>query len=291
MANFKYFRIFRAHQWVKNFFIFFPLFFSGNFFVADKLLETFQAAILFSLLTSSIYIINDILDIKSDQLHEVKKKRPIANGDVSIKNALIISLILFSVAVLCVYAFFSLSLFITFIIYWLVNLLYSFKLKTIPIVDVLIIALGFIIRIVIGGLISEVILSHWLIIMTFLLSLFLALAKRRDDLVIKESTGNSMRKSLEGYSIEFINLSMVMLSSIIIVSYIMYSISEEVTSRVETPFFYVTGFFVVLGVLRYMQITFVENRSGSPTKILLTDPITIISIVLWAATIFYFIYG
>jgi decaprenyl-phosphate phosphoribosyltransferase len=171
------------------------------------------------------------------------------------------------------------------------NLLYSFKLKHYAIVDITIIALGFIIRIMVGGVATNIHLSKWLVLMTFLLAVFLALAKRRDDLIILENSGKSLRKSLDGYNLVFVNHSMVFISSVIVVAYIMYTISDEVVLRIKNDYFYITSFFVLLGILRYLQITYVENNSGSPSKILLKDPFTIINLMLWASLVFYFIYA
>lgn len=289
-AIFNYLQLLRVHHWVKNFFIFFPLFFSGQVYDSSKLLNTLLVSLLFSFLTSTVYILNDIMDLEHDRLHEEKRKRPLASGVVFVKEAFLVAgfILLFTLPV--VWYWFGPRILLFFSMYWVMNILYSLRLKHVPIIDIAIIAIGFILRIIIGGVVTGITLSKWLVIMTFLLAVFLALAKRRDDLLILKKDGKIMRKSLHGYNMDFINFSMIMTAGIIVVSYIMYSISEEVTQRVKTEFFYFTGLFVVLGVLRYMQIAFVEEKSSSPTRILLTDTFTIVNLLCWAASVFYFIY-
>jgi decaprenyl-phosphate phosphoribosyltransferase len=284
-------KLVRIYQWPKNFFIFLPLFFSGNFFKDSLLLEVCHAFFVFCLVSSFVYVVNDLIDVDSDRVHPTKKNRPIASGKIKPYFAAIIAALLLITAVLIAYNQLSKEVWILLGVYGLMNLIYSYKLKHFAILDITIIALGFIIRIAVGGITANVPLSKWLVLMTFLLSVFLALTKRRDDLILLEGGGKSARKSLDGYNLVFVNHSMIFISSIIVVSYIMYTISYEVLIRVKNDYFYVTSFFVLLGMLRYLQITFVENNSGSPSKILLTDPFTIVNLICWASTVFYFIYA
>ena len=162
----------------------------------------------------------------------------------------------------------------------MINIFYSFKLKHIAIVDIFIIAFGFVLRLFIGGTCGNIELSHWIILMTFLLALFLALAKRRDDVMLS-SQGKTLRKNIDGYNYEFISASMILMSGVIIVSYILYTVSNDVVEKFNTSNLYLTSIFVILGILRYMQITFVEQNSGSPTKVVLTDRFLQITILLW----------
>jgi 4-hydroxybenzoate polyprenyltransferase len=161
------------------------------------------------------------------------------------------------------------------------NLLYSFGLKHIPILDINIIAIGFVLRLLMGSAAGgdALPLSMWIVLITFLLALFLALAKRRDDVLLAEE-GKKVRKSIDGYNLEFINGAMMIMASVTIVFYISYTITEGVT-RFQTDKLYFTVFFVILGIMRYMQITFVEKKSGSPTKILLRDIFLQITILGW----------
>lgn len=272
------FKLLRVHQYIKNLFIFTPLLFSFSL-NAQNNLNTLWAFLLFCVLASSIYIFNDLMDIKEDQAHPKKKFRPLANGSVSIKTAkmLILLLSLFSLSVSLVLSF---KLFAVLLTYFILNILYSIKLKHISILDIFIIATGFILRLFAGWAVTGIELSIWIILMTFLLAIFLALAKRRDD-VLLSLQGQETRKNIDGYNLEFVNASMVLMAGVVIVSYIQYTISAEVIERLGTHYLYLTSFFVILGVLRYMQITFVEQNSGSPTKIVLKDMFMKLTIATW----------
>ncbi|RXK12369.1 prenyltransferase [Malaciobacter mytili LMG 24559] len=276
-------QILRIHQYIKNFFIFAPLLFSFHFSTIDIINTTF-VFILFCILASSIYIFNDLMDIKEDRKHPVKKYRPLASGKLKINTAifLLISLSLLSLG--CAY-FLNHELFFVFIFYFLLNICYSLKLKHISILDIFIIAIGFVLRLFAGASIINTSLSMWIIIMTFLLALFLAIAKRRDD-VILSNKGKETRKNIDGYNLEFVNAVMVFMSGVIVVSYILYTVSDDVIKRLHTENLYLTSSFVILGIMRYMQITFVEENSGSPTKIVLKDRFLQITILLWLLSFF-----
>jgi hypothetical protein len=158
--------------------------------------------------------------------------------------------------------------------------------------DAFIISLGFVLRVAAGGVLSNIIVSHWLYIMTFLLALFIAFAKRRDDVLILNETGSQMRKSIKGYNLEFISSAISILSAVLIVSYILYITSPEVNIRFFGKHPYISTIFVVLGVFRYLQITLVENNSGSPSKLVLKDvfiQLVVASWVLFFIVLIYFI--
>jgi 4-hydroxybenzoate polyprenyltransferase len=169
------------------------------------------------------------------------------------------------------------------LVYFSMNLLYTFWLKKVSLIDIIVISAGFILRVAAGGILTGIVVSHWLFVMTFLLSLFLALAKRRDDLIILRDTGQQMRKSLHGYNLEFISSALSILSAVLIVSYIDYVTSAEVMARFYGKHAYVSLVFVVTGLLRYLQITLVESKSGSPTRLLLNDRFLQVTITLWMA--------
>ena len=156
--------------------------------------------------------------------------------------------------------------------------------------DIVCIAIGFVLRIFAGGLAAGIAVSPWLVIMTFLLALFLALAKRRDDLLIVNDGGTRVRKAIDGYNLEFISLAMGIMASVIIVAYILYTVSPEVVAKHGTGKLYISGIWVLLGLLRYLQITFVEEKSGSPTLVLIKDYLLQGVIVLWLANIFILLY-
>ncbi|TAH21038.1 MAG: prenyltransferase [Cytophagales bacterium] len=278
----------RIPQWVKNLFIFVPAFFAEkatDWQVEINLLLCFVA---FSLMTSCVYIINDYLDIESDRQHPTKSKRPLAAGTVSKQQAIFICIFLFFSSITL--AFFSKQnlLFILFF-YLIMNILYSFKLKHIALLDITIISIGFLLRIFAGGVVAAVPISKWLILMVFLLAMLLALAKRRDEFLISQE-GKDIRKAIKGYNLEFINIAMVFMASITVVSYIMYTVSEEVTSRIANENVYLTSFFVILGILRYLQITIVYQQSGSPTKVLFTDIFIQLVLVGWIMMFGFLLY-
>ncbi|MEC9206021.1 MAG: UbiA prenyltransferase family protein [Pseudomonadota bacterium] len=268
----------RPEQYVKNLFIFAPLFFSFKFNfinISNSLLAFF----LFSLVASSAYIFNDLMDINDDRNHPVKKFRPLADGKVSLTTAKTLIFLLSGIA-LAISWIVNTNLFFILFVYLVLNILYSLKLKHITILDISIIATGFVLRIFAGSFSINEDLSMWIITMTFLLALFLGLAKRRDDVLLSEE-GTKTRRNIDGYNLEFINAAMVLMSGIIAVAYILFTTSTETINKFNTEYLYVTSFFVILGILRYMQITFVEKNSGDPTYILYKDKFLKITIILW----------
>jgi 4-hydroxybenzoate polyprenyltransferase len=282
-------KLLRINHWIKNLYIFAPVFFSGQIINSEKLLQSLYAFFVFSLAASSIYVLNDIIDVEDDKAHPEKKDRPIASGKVSKNTAYFLSLILLLASLTGAF-FINLQLLLIIIAYISLNILYSIKLKHIAIVDVTIIAVGFVLRVFAGGESSGVLVSHWLIIMTFLISLFLALAKRRDDLVIEDETGTIMRRSIKGYNKEFIQSAISILCGALIVSYILYVTSSEVVSRFNNKNIYYSTLFVILGVLRYLQLSMVKNKSGSPTKIMFKDLFTQLVIAGWILFFVIYIY-
>lgn len=271
-------KLLRPHQYIKNLFVFAPLLFSFQFNSAT-IQSTILAFVVFSLIASSIYILNDLMDIEEDRKHPKKKFRPLASGVVSPFTGKVI-FILLSITSLVFSFFVSQQLFYIILIYFILNIAYSLKLKHISIIDIFIIATGFVLRLFAGSSVIDVNLSMWIIIITFLLALFLAVAKRRDDVMLSIE-GKETRKNINGYNLEFVNATMVLMAGVIIVSYILYTVSPEVTSRLHSEHLYLTSFFVILGIIRYMQITFVEEKSGSPTRIVLKDRLLQITIVFW----------
>ena len=284
----EYVKLLRPHHYVKNLFIFAPLLFSFSITIGD-IFATSISFVLFSLLASSIYTLNDILDVKEDRQHPKKKNRPIANGSVSIKNAKALVVLLAGVSFILAYLY-NESLFLVLLFYFVLNLAYSIKLKHIAIVDISIIATGFVLRLFAGKVVIDITLSIWIIIMTFLLALFLAVAKRRDD-VLLSSKGNVTRKNIDGYNLEFINAVMIFMSGVIVVVYILYTVSDEVILRHDSQYLFITSFFVILGIMRYMQVTFVEKNSGNPTSLVLKDRFLQITILLWLICFFLLVKG
>jgi 4-hydroxybenzoate polyprenyltransferase len=284
-----YVQLLRPKQWAKNLFLFIPLFFSGEIFAGDKILSLIQGFIACSLVASSIYIVNDYRDRKSDALHPTKKNRPLASGTASPALALTLSVILLIAGLTIAYLIRE-KVFYLVLIYYVLNLAYSFFLKDIPIVDVMIIAAGFVLRIKVGAAITYTGLSIWLVLMVFLLALFLALGKRRDDVLLHRQTGTAMRKSAQGYNLEFLNVIITLVCAVIIVCYLMYTISPDVQQRFHTYRLYYSSIFVIAGISRYLQLIFVEGDSGSPTQVLYRDKFLQITLALWILSFFVLIY-
>ncbi len=284
-----YINLLRPKDWAKNLFLYIPVFFAGEAFNISVLLKILGGVACFSLVASSIYIINDYRDIEEDKKHPVKRNRALASGAVNKNVAIAISILLFCAGLVWAYLIRDKFFFVLFI-YFLLNAGYSFGLKKIAILDILIIAIGFVLRVKAGAVIARIGLSEWLTIMIFLLALFLAIAKRRDDVLIKLNSGNDMRKSIKGYNLEFINIALSLICAVTIVAYFMYTMSDEVMMRLGTYRLYYTCLFVVAGVLRYLQIIFVNSDSESPVKILYKDRFIQATIVLWIISFYIILY-
>jgi len=284
-----YIDLMRPSQYFKNLFIFAPLFFGLKITNIELLLSAFVAFLSFSLIASAVYIFNDYHDVEEDKLHPTKKNRPLASGSISKKAALLLMLMLLLVG-LCIFSLLGRQMLYIVFVYLVINIAYTIKLKHVAIIDVFIISIGFVLRLFIGSAVTNVELSMWIILMTFLLALFLALAKRRDDVLIFLSSGDKTRKVIDGYNIDIVNLSMTIIASVNIVSYIMYTVSPEVIKKAHTDKLYLSVVFVLLGIMRYLQITFVEKKSGSPSDILLRDRFIQLTISGWILTLWILIY-
>jgi 4-hydroxybenzoate polyprenyltransferase len=282
-------QLLRIKQWVKNLFLFIPSFFAGDLLNIEIIKILSVGALSFSLIASAIYVINDFRDRHVDKLHPRKKFRPLASGAIQEKTAIFLVIILLLIGLTT--AFFLSHLFFFLVCaYVVLNLSYSYGLKNIPILDLFIVASGFLIRIYCGGVLVDVAISHWLVIMILLLALFLVLAKRRDDLFIPIETGGVIRKASNSYNLEFINSCLTIFSAVIVVAYIMYTVSPEVTERFNSKNLFITTIFVMAGIMRYLQITFVEQNSGSPTSILLKDKFILITVLGWIVSFYLIIY-
>ena len=282
-------KLMRPHQYIKNFFIFLPLFFALKITDTALLSNAIIAFIAFSLTASAIYTLNDYHDIEEDRQHPKKKFRPLALGDISKTQAIIIMGVL-ATAGFALMATLSLNAVGIMAVYIAMNIAYSFYLKHIAILDVMIIAIGFVLRLFIGSAVTGIQLSMWIVIMTFLLALFMALAKRRDDVLIYLETGKKMRKVIDGYNLQFLDTAMAIMASVVIVVYTIYTTSNEVVERFHTQYLYLTALFVILGIMRYLQIAFVHQDSGSPTNIILKDRFMQLTILAWIVSFTWILY-
>jgi len=279
----------RPHQYLKNLFIFLPIFFALKITDLHLLSSATLAFIGFSLTASGIYILNDYYDIKEDRQHPRKKYRPLASGIISKFEAIIIMLMCFSLG-FSLMGLINTQALLILTTYLSLNIAYSLYLKNIAIVDIMIIASGFVLRLFIGSAVTGITLSSWIVIMTFLLALFIALAKRRDDLLIYLDTGKKMRKAINGYNLQFLDSAMVVMATVVIIAYIMYVTSIETVARINSEYLYLTAFFVILGILRYLQISFVLQDSGSPTKIVIKDRFIQLTLIAWVSTFVWILY-
>ena len=263
----------RPYQWIKNLVVLFPIFFGGALGHFDALSEGFITVLSFSFASSSIYCLNDIMDVNDDRRHPKKCSRPLASGAISISQGYFLIIAMLALSIL------SLSFLperrnetgaiIGF--YWLLNVAYCLALKQHAIIDVCIVAFGFVLRILAGGMATDIKLSKWIVLMTFLLMLFLSFAKRRDDVLRMNETGEAPRKNTYRYNLTFINQAITITASVTLVCYIMYTMSPETIANFHTENLYLTSIFVLLGLLRYIQLAVVDKKSVDPTKVLLHD--------------------
>ena len=283
-------KILRPHQWVKNTFIFIPLFFGGSLFDMADWTSSLVAFVAFSFAASAIYSINDIVDVEADKKHPKKCKRPIAAGLVSKRQASLLAIILAIAALALPFLLNNWMLSVVIALYLAMNLCYCIRLKHYAIIYVCLVALGFVMRIVAGGVATDIVLSRWIVMMTFLLTLFLSFAKRRDDVLIMNETGMAPRKNTSRYNLTFINQAITITGGVMLVCYIMYTVSPEVIERFNSPNLYMTSFFVILGLLRYIQLTVVDERSGEPTRLVLSDRLIQLIIAGWIISFAIIIY-
>lgn len=281
-------RLLRPHHWVKNGFVAAPLFFAPTAVTPRNVAAVALGMICFCALTSAVYILNDYFDRDNDRKHPTKCTRPLAAGTIGAPAALTLM-----VALLCFGLALAIALSAAFAVvcgvYVLINFLYSLWLKHVAIVDVLLISLGFVLRIEGGATLIDVEPSVWIIIMTGLLAVFLAFAKRRDDLVMK--LDSSQRGSLGGYNKAFLDTSMATLLGALLVAYLIYTTDPAVMARLGTDKLFLTAPFVVAGLLRYLQLVLVEERSGSPTRLVLTDRFLVAVTVGWIAMFAVLLYA
>ena len=280
----KYLKLIRVKHWIKNFLIFLPLIFSRNINVTNILLSIL-GFISFSFASSIIYIINDIKDKEKDKNHPTKKNRPIAAGTISIPNALITAMLLLIITVLILTYLSTFNKFISIYIitYILINIMYSFGLKNIPLLDVFILALGFLIRVLYGGALINVEVSNWLFLTVLSISFYLGLGKRRNELMAQEKIGNNTRSVLKYYNKEFLDKNMYMCLSMTIIFYSLWC------QDLSSDYMMWTIPIVLLICMKY-SLNIESNSSGDPVEVLLKDKIVILLVGIYAFAIFLTLY-
>ncbi|MBI3737726.1 MAG: decaprenyl-phosphate phosphoribosyltransferase [Chloroflexi bacterium] len=279
----------RPRQWTKNVFIFAALVFDKQFFIAESFLRTLAGFALFCLISSSVYIFNDLADIEADRQHPEKKKRPIPSGKLPVGVAWLAGIILVLITLGLGY-WLSPSFAAVMGAYFIINLAYSKWFKHVPILDVLIISAGFVLRVAAGvTLIHVERFSPWLYVVMTLLSLFLGFGKRRAELSLLAHGAGSHRKVLEGYTIPLLDQYIMIVSGTTIVAYSLYTFFAPNVPANHSMMLTIP--FVVYAIFRYLYLIHVEERGGEPEEILLTDRPFQIAMILWAATVlvaFYF---
>ena len=284
----RYSRLIRINNWTKNLIIFSPLFFAGKMSNVFLLQQTLILWISFSFLTSSIYILNDYIDLEHDRVHPSKKNRPLASGKVPIVHAGAMAIILLIVGLVIIFQL-SIDTFYVSMAYVVIMVAYCLVFRKMALVDIGIIATGFVIRLYVGSTVTGISNSMWIIIMTFLLALFITLAKRRDDLMRSTINEENARESLNGYNISLVDSLIIVLVPIIIVSYILYCTAGENITRVGNNL-YLTSVFVLFGFMRYLQLIFVKNMGGDPMGLLYSDSGIQLILFLWISTFAWILY-
>ncbi|MFA6599050.1 MAG: decaprenyl-phosphate phosphoribosyltransferase [Ignavibacteriaceae bacterium] len=282
-------KLIRVPQWIKNLFVFIPLVYSRNLFHTDYLIRSFTAFFIFCLLSSIVYVINDIVDAEADRHHPIKKNRPIAAGKISNANGITIAIVLFA-AVLFLSVYTNTMFKIFALLYLAINILYTFKLKHMVLLDIFSIAAGFMIRVTAGALIISVEISSWLILTTMFLSLFLAVMKRRSELVVAGDEQSSTRKVLEYYSTNFIDQMATIAAAGVIISYALYTVSVRTITVFQTEHLIYTTPFVVFGIFRYMFLVINQNKGENTTEIMVSDISMIVNILLYGLTTIVIVY-
>ncbi len=270
----------RPEQWIKNVFVFATLLFSKNLFHLARFSRVLLGFGLFCLVASSVYLINDVFDIGSDRKHPVKSRRPLPSGELKVRTAILAAVVI-SLVALAIAFFLRLSFGIVVLIYFVMNLAYSVYLKRVVIIDVLAIAAGFVLRVIAGSVVIALWPSAWLIICTVLLSLFLALGKRRHELVLLNEVSDDHRSVLMHYSPYLLDQMTSIVTASTMMSYILYTISRERSGLIySAPF-------VLYGIFRYLYLIHQKEGGGSPTMTLLTDKPLIINAILWVVYVIF----
>lgn len=281
----------RPKQWIKNFFVFAPLLFSRHVFDLQFLLTAIESFIIFSIASSAVYVINDILDVEADRSHPKKKYRPIASGEISVKTAVIFLIIL--ILFIAGSAFYMRPVFISVIVLYLfTNLLYSLKVKSIVLLDVFFISFGFMLRVLGGAAAINVPISSWMVLTTIFISLFLAISKRRGELsqVINSDNIEKQRKVLKEYSIQFADQINTIAAAGTIISYALYTVSDRTIAMFGTEKLIYTTPFVIYGIFRYMYLMHKKNMGESPTSIVTKDIPIMINVFAWFVVSLIIIY-
>jgi len=279
----------RPGQWTKNLIVFAGLVFSLKLFEPDAILTSIEAFVIFCALSGVVYLINDVMDRDSDRRHPTKSRRPIAAGDLPV-----------SVAVAAAAVIGGLALTASFMLGWrfgavaagyvALQALYSGPLKHVVIIDVLSIAIGFVLRAIAGAVVLNVVISHWLFVCTILLALFMALAKRRHELVLLADDATSHRPILGEYSAYLLDQMIAVVTASTLIAYIFYTISPETEQKFGTSWLGLTIPFPLYGIFRYLYLVHKRELGGSPADMLLNDRPLLACVTFWVLAVVLIIY-
>ncbi len=282
-------KLLRPTQWTKNLIVFAGIIFARHLHYTADLLKVFETFIIFTLLVSGNYIINDIVDAREDRLHPRKSKRPIAARKIRAQTASWVGTILIALALIWAYLAGD-HLFILATLYFIFSFAYIFYLKHVVIIDVLILSFGFVIRAIAGVVVINVEISSWLLICTVLLSLFLAISKRRFEFTLMENTARVHRPALSHYSPLLLDQMISVVTSATLVSYCLYTLAPETVAKFQTKNLFYTIPFVIYGIFRYLYITYKKELADAPERALYRDWPLLVDIVLWVSACVLIIY-
>jgi len=281
-----YIKLMRVKHYIKNFIIFLPLLFSGKLFNISNFLNTFLSFIIFSITASSIYIINDIKDKNKDVNHPKKKKRPIASGKISIKNAIIFLIILIIINITAIiFSKMNIKSLCLLLLYFVLNILYSIKLKNYPIIDIVILASGFVIRLLFGASILDIEVSNWLLLTILTISFYMGLGKRRNEI---NSNKKNTRTVLKFYTNNFLDKNMYMFLAITIVFYSLWSTDPLMVEKTNNLLVWTVPMIMVLCMMYSLDIE--KESDGDPIEVILSDKKLIFVSLLYALSIITIIY-
>jgi len=284
------FKSIRPQQWLKNLFIFAPLIFSENIFNRSMFLQTLLAFAVFCLLSGALYILNDLKDLEEDRLHPIKSKRPLAAGELKKRQAIAAFVILSFISLLFASLVNEEFLWVC-LVYYFLQIAYSFALKHVVILDVFIVASGFFLRVIAGAVAIQVQISPWLLICTTLLALFLALSKRRHEILLLDEKAVNHRPILKEYSPYLLDQMISVVTASTVIAYCLYTISGETIEKFGTNKLILTIPFVLYGIFRYLYLIHQKAEGGTPETLILKDRPLLFDIFLWiisAALIIYF---
>jgi 4-hydroxybenzoate polyprenyltransferase len=279
----------RPAQWTKNLAVFAALIFAQKFFSLPLLLRAAGAFLVFCVISGALYILNDVHDRDEDRAHPKKSQRPIARGDISRSGATALFLV-FVAAGLAAAFFLGRGFFFAVLVYFLLQIAYTFELKQVVILDIFVIAAGFVIRVVAGGLVIAVPISSWLIICTMLLALLLSMGKRRHELVLLEEKAVEHRPILKEYSAYLLDQMIAVVTASTLIAYCLYTISPETVAKFGTSNLVFTAPFVLYGIFRYLYLVHLKGKGGSPEEIILQDKPMLLNIVLWILAVILVLY-